>query len=190
MSVHYVGTLADGTTFISTIDKEEPFTFKIGQLVDVCKDGGILKRVVKKGEQTGQPGDLDEVIVSYVVMLVDSVTITDSQEGVEFYLKDDAFGDEVASLPNAHPRVTPDSVLHVSLELVSFKHVVHITDDVKVVKKILKVGEGSLTANEGASVTVRFTGMLEDGTIFEIKDYDGETLSCFITDEGCILRVD
>ena len=30
-------------------------------VVDVCKDGGILKRVVKKGEQTGQPGDLDEV---------------------------------------------------------------------------------------------------------------------------------
>ncbi|KAL8231958.1 hypothetical protein R6Q57_001736 [Mikania cordata] len=118
-------------------------------VVDVCKDGGILKRVVKKGEQTWQPGDLDEVIVSYVVMLVDSVTITDSQEGVEFYLKD---------------------------------------DDAKVVKKILKVGEGSLTANEGASVTVRFTGMLEDATIFEIKDYDGETLLCFITDEEQVIN--
>ena len=31
------------------------------KVVDVCKDGGILKRVVKNGEHTGQPGDLDEV---------------------------------------------------------------------------------------------------------------------------------
>nr|GEW66602.1 peptidyl-prolyl cis-trans isomerase FKBP62-like isoform X1 [Tanacetum cinerariifolium] len=30
-------------------------------VVDVCKDGGILRRVVKKGEHTGKPGDLNEV---------------------------------------------------------------------------------------------------------------------------------
>nr|GEY40757.1 peptidyl-prolyl cis-trans isomerase FKBP62-like isoform X1 [Tanacetum cinerariifolium] len=103
-TVHYVGSLVDGTTFISTRDKGEPFTLKailtmkkreislftlspdLGfgafgadgvppnsviqfeikliswiTVVDVCKEGGILKRVVKKGEHTRKPGDLDEI---------------------------------------------------------------------------------------------------------------------------------
>ena len=32
------------------------------KVVDVCKDGGIIKKVMEKGEQTGPPGDLDEVL--------------------------------------------------------------------------------------------------------------------------------
>lgn len=44
-------------------------------------------------------------------------------------------------------------MLDVDLELVSFKHVVDVTGDSKVFKKILKEGEGSITANEGATVT-------------------------------------
>ncbi|KAK1432327.1 hypothetical protein QVD17_09222 [Tagetes erecta] len=269
-TVHYVGTLADGTTFISTRDKGEPYTFKIGEgemcpgfnqavltmkkgeialftlpphlgfgdmgidgvppnsviqfeiellswirVVDVCKDGGIVKRVVKKGEQTGQPSDLDEVKVRYVVMLLDGVTVAESpKEGVEFYLKDGhfcpalpkaiktmtkeekvdlivqpqyAFGEGVTSLPNGQCTIPTNSVLRISLELLSFKPVVNITNDSKVVKKILKVGEGSLTADEGASVTIRYTGMLEDGTVFEKKGYDGETSLNFIMDEEQVI---
>ncbi|KAI3753281.1 hypothetical protein L2E82_25330 [Cichorium intybus] len=93
-------------------------------VVDVYKDGGFLKRVVKKGEQTGQPGDLDEVKVRYVVMLPDGVIITESpKEGVEFYLKDDGFGESVTSLSKCYNLIPPNSVLHISLELVSFKPV-------------------------------------------------------------------
>ncbi|CAH1442800.1 unnamed protein product [Lactuca virosa] len=161
-SVHYVGSLVDGTTFISTREKGEPFSFKISQVLtmkkgeialftlppqlgfgvsvtnvvppnsiiqfeiellswiavlDACKDGGILKRVVKKGEETGQPGDLDE----YVVKLPDGVIIYESpKEGVEFYLKDDGFGEEgvtITSLPNGFSPIPPNSMLHVELEL-------------------------------------------------------------------------
>ncbi|XP_024963219.1 peptidyl-prolyl cis-trans isomerase FKBP62-like isoform X1 [Cynara cardunculus var. scolymus] len=269
-TVHYVGTLLDGTTFISTRDKGEPFTFKIGQdqvcsgfdqavltmkkgeialftlppqlgfgaagtdgvppnsfiyfeveliswitVVDVCKDGGILKRVVKKGEQTGQPGDLDEVKVRYVVTLLDGVTVAESpNEGVEFYLKDGhfcmalpkaiktmtreekadlivqpqyAFGGGVTTLPNGCSPIPPDSALRVALELLSFKPVVDVTNDLKVVKKILKEGEGALTANEGASVIIRYRAMLENGTVFEKKGYDGETSLSFITDEEQVI---
>lgn len=30
-------------------------------VVDVCKDGGIIKKILENGEQNGPPGDLDEV---------------------------------------------------------------------------------------------------------------------------------
>ncbi|KAI3508883.1 hypothetical protein L1887_23903 [Cichorium endivia] len=269
-TVHYVGTLLDGTTFISTREKGEPFSFKIGQgqiccgfdesvltmkkgeislftlppelgfgvagtagvppnsiieleielvswitVLDVCKDGGILKRVMKKGEQTGQPGDLDEVKVRYVMMLPDGVIITESpKEGVEFYLKDGhlckalpktiktmtreekvnlivqpqyGFGESVTLLPEFYNPIPPNSVLHISLELVSFKPVIDINNDLKVIKKILKEGEGAFIANEGASVTIRYKAMLEDGTVFEKKGFDGQTPLNFITDEEQVI---
>lgn len=30
-------------------------------VVDICKDGGIIKKILETGEQIGPPGDLDEV---------------------------------------------------------------------------------------------------------------------------------
>lgn len=48
-------------------------------------------------------------------------------------------------------------MLSIDLELVSFKSVINVTGDFKVMKKILKEGEGALTANEGASVTSKYS---------------------------------
>lgn len=31
-------------------------------VVDVCKDGGIIKKIMEKGERNQVPGDLDEVL--------------------------------------------------------------------------------------------------------------------------------
>lgn len=31
-------------------------------VVDVCKDGGIIKKIMEKGNNNSQPGDLDEVL--------------------------------------------------------------------------------------------------------------------------------
>lgn len=31
-------------------------------VVDVCKDGGIIKKIMEKGELIGPPDDLDEVL--------------------------------------------------------------------------------------------------------------------------------
>lgn len=44
-------------------------------------------------------------------------------------------------------------MLSIDLELLSFKPVISVTNDSKVMKKILKEGQGALTADEGAVVT-------------------------------------
>jgi len=48
--------------------------------------------------------------------------------------------------------IPPNATLQIDLELVSWKTVVEVTDDRKVIKKILKEGEGYERPNEGAIV--------------------------------------
>ncbi|KAL0366290.1 UNVERIFIED_CONTAM: peptidyl-prolyl isomerase [Sesamum radiatum] len=153
-------------------------------VVDVCKDGGIIKKILENGEQIGPPGDLDEVLVSYKAMLVDGTIVAQTHdEGVEFYIKDDAFGEVGKKSNDELPSIPPNSTLSISAELLSFKRVIDITGDLKVKKKVLREGEGTVTANEGAAVTVRYKAMLEDGTVFERMGIDGQQPLEFITDE-------
>ncbi|GMN35880.1 hypothetical protein TIFTF001_005588 [Ficus carica] len=270
-TVHYVGSLLDGTTFESTRDRDEPLTIKLGQgqvtsgvddgiitmikgeialftlpaekgygvdgrggvvppnsvvrfevelvswisVVDVSKDGGIIKKVMEKGHGNGG-GFLDEVLVKYRVELVDGTTVAESpKEGIEFYVKDGhlcpafpkaivtlergekarlivqpqyAFGEQGRGASEGFPSIPGNSVLYIDVELVSFKHVIDVTGDAKVFKKILKEGEDAHgAANEGATVTISYTARLEDGTVFEKKGIDGETPLKFVTDEEHVI---
>lgn len=270
VTVHYVGTLLDGTKFDSTRDRDSSVIMKLGQgevvagldhgiitmkkgecalftlppelgfgvagrdavptnsfvryevelvswikVVDVSKDGGIIKKIVEKGDKHDRPGDLDEVLVKYQVALADGTIVAKTlEEGIEFYVKDGhlcpalpkatmtmkrgekvklvvqpqyAFGQEGKDASDAICPVPPNSTLYIDLELTSFKPVIDVTGDAKVFKKILKEGEGSLVANEGATVTISYTARLEDGTVFERKGIDDGQPLQFITDEEQVI---
>ncbi|KAK9270239.1 hypothetical protein L1049_025816 [Liquidambar formosana] len=61
-------------------------------VVDISKDGGIIKKILGKGDCNEQPGDLDEVLVKYQAMLVDGTIVAKTpEEGTEFYVKDGHF---------------------------------------------------------------------------------------------------
>ncbi|KAE8057034.1 hypothetical protein FH972_013756 [Carpinus fangiana] len=271
VTVHYVGTLLDGTKFDSTRDRGEPLTIKLGNgqvvtgldqgiitmqkeetsmftlppelaygaaglngvvppnsvvqfevrlvswisVVDVCKGGGIIKKIMEKGDRNEVPGDLDEVLVKYRVALDDGTVVAETpEEGFEFYVKDGhlcpalpkavrtmrrgekaqlvvqpqyAFGEEGRNMSNGVHSIPPSSLLNIDVELVSFKPVIDIIGDSKVFKKILKEGEGAVVANEGATVTISYVAWLEDGTVFEKRGIDGEQPLEFITDEEQVI---
>lgn len=65
----------------------------------------------------------------------------------------DAFREERRDASDGVQSILPSSLLNIDLELVSFKPVIDITGDSKVVKKICKEGEGAVVANEGATVS-------------------------------------
>ncbi|KAI3421452.1 AP2/ERF domain-containing protein [Psidium guajava] len=84
--------------------------------------------------------------------------------------------------------VPPNATLQITLELVSWKTVSEVTDDKKIIKKILKEGEGYEKPNEGAVVKVKLIGKLQDGTVFVKKGHDdSEELFEFKTDEEQVI---
>ncbi|VAH31593.1 unnamed protein product [Triticum turgidum subsp. durum] len=57
---------------------------------DICKDGGIFKKVLVEGQKWENPKDLDEVTVKYEARLEDGSVVSKS-EGIEFAVKDGYF---------------------------------------------------------------------------------------------------
>ena len=64
----------------------------------------------------------------------------------------DGFGEQGKPTSGNEGAVPPNATLQITLELVSWKTVANVTDDKKVVKKILNEGEGYDRPNEGAVV--------------------------------------
>ncbi|XP_068658160.1 70 kDa peptidyl-prolyl isomerase-like [Aristolochia californica] len=175
---------------------------------DLTGDRGVIKKIVREGEGWLAPKELDEVFVKYSVKLEDGTIVSKSEDGVEFYVSNGwlcpAIGiavktmrkGEIAELSvkysygleqNGNGALKNDfqvptcSELIVDIELVSWKSVIDVTGDRKVVKKVIKVGEGYDSPSEGSLVNVKYTGKLEDGTIFERKGSNEEPFefTCF-----------
>ncbi|XP_059289990.1 peptidyl-prolyl cis-trans isomerase FKBP62-like [Lycium ferocissimum] len=183
---------------------------------DICKDGGIFKKIITEGEKWENPKDLDEVLVKYEAQL-ENGTVVGKSDGAEFTVQDGhfcpalakavktmkkgekvqltvkpqyGFGEKGKPASSDGAAVPPNATLQINLELVSWRTVSSVTDDKKVVKKILKEGEGYEKPNEGAVVKLKVTGKLLDGTVFIKKGHDGENeenLFEFKTDEEQVI---
>ncbi|KAK8541610.1 hypothetical protein V6N13_137789 [Hibiscus sabdariffa] len=181
---------------------------------DICKDGGLFKKILTEGEKWENPKDLDEVLVNYEAKL-ENGTVVAKADGIEFTVKDGlfcpalaravktmkkgekvlltvkpqyGFGEKGKPATGAEGAVPANATLLITLELVSWKTVTEVTDDKKVIKKILKEGEGYERPNEGAVVQVKLVGKLQDGTIFLKKGQnEGEELFEFKTDEEQVI---
>ena len=64
----------------------------------------------------------------------------------------DGFGEKGKPATSTEGAVPPNATLEITLELLSWKIVSEVTDDKKVMKKILKEGDGYERPNEGAIV--------------------------------------
>ncbi|KAK3182799.1 hypothetical protein Dsin_030085 [Dipteronia sinensis] len=182
---------------------------------DICKDGGVIKKILQEGEKWENPKDLDEVLVNYQAVIGDDGTIVAKAEAVEFTVKDGhfcpalawavktmkkgekvlltvkpqyGFGEKGKLASASEGAVPPNATLIIALELVSWKTVSEVTDDKKVIKKILKEGEGFERPNEGSAVKVKLIGKLENGMVFIKKGHgEGEELFEFKTDEEQVI---
>ncbi|KAJ8641324.1 hypothetical protein MRB53_018018 [Persea americana] len=185
------------------------------RVIDICKDGGIIKKILLKALRDEQPSDLDEVTVKYQAKLLDgSIVAKTPEEGLEFHVKDGhfcpalvkvlktmkrgekvmlivqpqyAFGEHGRDATDGFPAIPSNATLNIDLELVSFKPVIDVSGNLSVLKKILKEGEGMRSPNEGAVAHVRYTAMLEDGTVFEKKGVTGEAPFEFTIDEEQVI---
>ncbi|XLS85408.1 hypothetical protein HN51_035574, partial [Arachis hypogaea] len=57
---------------------------------DICKDGGLFKKILVEGEKWENPKDPDEVLVNYEARLEDG-TLVKKSDGVEFTVEDGHF---------------------------------------------------------------------------------------------------
>ncbi|KAF9612282.1 hypothetical protein IFM89_038852 [Coptis chinensis] len=71
----------------------------------------------------------------------------------------------------------------ITLKLVSWKTATEVTNDRKVIKKIIKDGEGYERPNEGTMAKVELIGKLQDGTVFLKKGHDDVELFEFKMDD-------
>lgn len=184
---------------------------------DICKDGGIFKKILIEGEGWQKPKDVDEVFVKYDARLEDG-TVVSKADGVEFTVEDGyfcpalskavktmkkgekalltvkpqyAFGEMGrAAATSEECDVPPNASLQINLELVSWKTVSEVTNDRKVLKKTLKEGEGYQLPNDCAVVKVKLIGKLQDGTVFVKKGYEEEPFEFSIDEEQVIDGLD
>ncbi|XP_068504095.1 peptidyl-prolyl cis-trans isomerase FKBP62-like [Phaseolus vulgaris] len=102
-------------------------------------------------------------------------TLVAKSDGVEFTIKDGYFCPALSKAVKNHEE-GEKVFLSVKPQ--------YVTDDKKVIQKILKEGEGYERPNEGAIVKLKVIGKVQDGTLFLKKGHDDEgELFEFKTDE-------
>lgn len=186
-----IGSTSSGISFLVLTEPE-----------DICKDGGLVKKILKPGDDKCQHfDDYDYVLVKYEAHLDDGTLVKKSDDyGVEFTLNDGhfcpalsiavktmkigekviltvkpqyGFGDKGKPAHHDEGSVPPNATLQIILEFVSWK-------EGPFRKMVLKEGEGDDCPNEGALVKLKLICKLQDGTVFFKKGYsDGDEVELF-----------
>jgi peptidylprolyl isomerase len=162
VAVHYRGTLEDGTEFDNSYDRGEPITFALGR--------GMVIRGWDEGIALLKVGGKAKLIIP----------------------PDLAYGATGAG--NAIP---PNSTLIFEVELVSIlpgapeaptevQEAEYVTTDSGLKYADLEVGDGP-TPQNGQTVSVHYTGWLEDGTKFDSSLDRGQPFS-FVLGAGRVIR--
>ncbi|KAI4378433.1 hypothetical protein MLD38_015913 [Melastoma candidum] len=161
---------------------------------DLTGDGGVLKRILVEGQGWATPRDDDEVLVRYKVKLQDGTLVSSSSEGVEFRVgrgflcpaigiatktmrkqeKAELTVKFTYGIPQSYSRskancgsMLEDVDMVIQIELLSWKSVIDVTGDKRVIKKIVKAGEGFAHPKEGSAVKVVYTCRSKEGSILK-----------------------
>ncbi len=162
VAVHYRGTLEDGTEFDNSYDRGEPITFALGQgrVIRGWDEGIALLKVGGKAK------------------LIIPPDLAYGESGVEGV-------------------IPPNSTLTFEVELISIspgapeaptevEEAEYVTTDSGLKYADLEVGDGP-TPEKGQTVSVHYTGWLEDGTKFDSSLDRGQPFS-FVLGEGRVIR--
>lgn len=172
---------------------------------DIEGDGGIIKTIHTEGKDWQKPGDRDEVLVHLKAKVqgAEEWFYETPETGVEFTLKDGFLCKGIVNVlktmtkgESVHlilkpeyafgelghgDKVGPNASVEAELTLQSWKKVEDVTDDGCVYRKVLKDSEEWKRPNEGAKVTIRYTAMLPDSTVFD-QHLEGDEF-VFTTDQ-------
>jgi len=149
VTVHYTGWLEDGTKFDSSLDRAQPFTFKIGMgQVITGWDEGVATMQVSGKRQLVIPPDLGYGEQGAGTSIPANATLI--------------FEVELLSIQEASPDA-PTSVEEAD----------YVTTESGLKYSDFVVGEGA-SPETGQRVTVHYTGWLEDGTKFDSSLDRGE----------------
>ncbi|KAL5556969.1 hypothetical protein UlMin_039205 [Ulmus minor] len=157
------------------------------ELLEACEID-LVRKVVPIAFTLGYNFQTFTLYVNFEAWLEDGMVIAKS-DGVEFTAVKSmkkghkvlltvkpqyGFGEKGKPAIGSEGSVPPNKNLEITLELVSWKIVSEVTDDIKFIKKIVKEGEGYEHPNEGAIVKfpdliwilhlpMKLTGKLQDG---------------------------
>jgi peptidylprolyl isomerase len=162
VAVHYRGTLEDGTEFDNSYDRGEPITFALGR--------GRVIRGWDEGIALLKEGGKAKLILPPEL----------------------AYGED-----GAGSVIPPNATLTFEVELVSIspgapeapaevEEAQYVTTESGLKYVDLEVGEGP-APEEGQTVSVHYTGWLEDGTKFDSSLDRGQPFS-FVLGEGRVIR--